>query len=726
MIASRSSRTICSRRSSTPVLRASMLPTSCRRAAKALRESGDRAWSIGALNAALGFYTRLRELDPSVEDDPYFLLSLGLALAMGTFEEAGASELERAAQALQESDPAAAAQATITRGEFVWQRGDQDGAFAYFDRARALAENAPLSPQKLYVVSQVSRFLALAGRYEEARGEVEQAIAMAEELGDDELLGDSLNNRAVVYASLGDPRWEEDSTRSIEIALRTNSFRATRAYINYGSHLVDTAADLARAEAVTREGLALGRKLGLGSTAMRWILTNLAEMIYLAGSWEEALELAEQEIASGPHYVRQVAYGVRAGIRLSRGDDRGAAEDAEIALREARAIRDPQALDPALVTAAAVASRAGDTTRANALLDELGATERAAGSWVVQAAWLCHDLGRPRPWSGRGDATRTPWTEAGDAIAESDLARAADILEPTGARTFVAAVRLRAAQKAAVEGRAREASEQLAPAMAFYREVGASAIHPRGRSAARRRRAESAAAASELDRRLARGDPGVDSAVPDGVGVEAVRCEDARRDRGARAGLADGDDRPVPRKVGLTEREQAVRDVAAPRDVAGVALVLLAHVDELRACLEERVELFDRDEVERLRTAAEDVALDLEMADRVEAAHRAVRPRPRPGPTRRRGLASTTNAAFVEKRVPETGTLNAPATWPAANASTGRTSSTCTPSGAAASSDGICCAPTNGPRLSSTIRSMFGGRGVETPADSATNTATSS
>jgi class 3 adenylate cyclase/predicted ATPase len=446
------------------------------RAAKALRESGDRSWSIGALNAAIGFYTRLRELDPSVDEDPYFLLSLGLALAMGTFEEAGASELERAAQALQGSDPAAAAQATITRGEYIWQRGDQDGAFAYFDRARALAENAPLSPQKLYVVAQVSRFLALAGRYEEAGEQVEQAIAMAEELGDDELLGDSLNNRAVVYASLGDPRWEEDSTRSIEIALRTNSFRATRALINYGSHLVDTAGDLARAEAVTREGLALGRKLGLGSTAMRWMLTNLAETIYLAGSWEEALELAEQEIASGPHYVRQVAYGVRAGIRLSRGDDRGAAEDAEIALGDARAIRDPQALDPALVTAAAVAYRAGDTARANALLDELGATERAAGSWVVPAGWLCHDLGRPRPWLTRGDAIRTPWTDAGDAIAESDLARAAEILEPTGARTFVAAVRLRAAQKAAVEGRAREASEQLAPAMAFYREVGASAL----------------------------------------------------------------------------------------------------------------------------------------------------------------------------------------------------------------------------------------------------------
>jgi hypothetical protein len=39
----------------------------------------------------------------------------------------------------------------------------------------------------------------------------------------------------------------------------------------------------------------------------------------------------------------------------------------------------------------------------------------------------------------------------------------------------VAAVRLRAARAAAVEGRRAEAAEQLAPALAFYREVGAGA-----------------------------------------------------------------------------------------------------------------------------------------------------------------------------------------------------------------------------------------------------------
>ena len=445
------------------------------RAAKALREAGDRAWSIGALNAAVGFYTRVRELDPSVDDDPYFLLAIGLALATGDFTDAGADELERAAAALESSDPAAAAQATITRGEFVWQAGDQAGAFVYFDRARTLVEGVPLSREKLYVIAQTGRFLALAGRYDEAAELVEESVRMAEELGDDELLGDALNNRGIVRGALGDPRWLADSERSVELALRTNSFRVTRAYINLGSNLVDIAGDLVRGETAMREGLAMGQKAGLPSTALRWFLANLADATYLSGKWDEALELAEQVIASDPHYMRQVAYQVRASIRLSRGDLAGASLDAEAALREARAIRDPQALQPAIVTAAEVAHRTEDSTAANRLLDEAGSLERAIGTPIVRAALIAHDLGRDLPFFADGDEVRTVWRDAAVAIVRGELVKPADALEHTGARTLAAAVRLRAAQASAAEGSHAEAAARLASVLAFYREVGASA-----------------------------------------------------------------------------------------------------------------------------------------------------------------------------------------------------------------------------------------------------------
>jgi hypothetical protein len=297
---------------------------------------------------------------------------------------------------------------------------------------------------------------------------------MAEELGDDELLGDALNNRAIARGNIGQPGWLEDAERSIELGLRTNSFRVLRAYINFGSHLVDTAADLARAEAVTREGLAICRKMGLPSTAIRWFLGNLAEMTYLAGRWDEALTLADEEIASDHHYLQHVSFGIRAAIRLARGDAEGARSDADASLRDARAIRDPQALHPALVTRAEVACRTGDRVAASRLLEELGTPDREAGSWIVRAALLCDDLGLEVAFASDAVAP-TPWREAALAIANGDFERAADLLEPTGARTFEAAVQLRAVRKQAGAGRRPTAEAGLARALAFYREVGAGA-----------------------------------------------------------------------------------------------------------------------------------------------------------------------------------------------------------------------------------------------------------
>jgi class 3 adenylate cyclase/tetratricopeptide (TPR) repeat protein len=447
------------------------------RASKALRESGDRASSIGAVVAAVDFYTRLRELDSSVEDDPYFLLSVGLMLgAAFGYDERGAEELERAAEALAESDPASAARATMTRGEFVWQRGDQEGAFVYFDRARTLAEGAPKSSGKAYVVSELSRFLALAGRYEEAGELAELAIALSGELDDDELLADALNNRSIVRSSRGEPGWEEDLDRSLELALRRNSFRAGRAYINLGSTLADTAGDLVRAEAVTREGLAFSMRMGFSMTALRWFRGNLAGITYLRGAWADAVTLADDVISGGPHYMQQFAYAVRAEIRLANGDPAGAQSDAEAALHAARAIRDPQVLDPCLVTAGEVAFRTGDPDAAHALLDELGAPERVAGTWLVDAALLADELGRELALVvAHPDGVPTVWHRAAQTIARGELREAADLLEPTGARTFEAAVRLRAAEVSIRAGRRAEAQPQLAAALAFYGEVGARA-----------------------------------------------------------------------------------------------------------------------------------------------------------------------------------------------------------------------------------------------------------
>ena len=101
-------------------------------------------------------------------------------------------------------------------------------------------------------------------------------------------------------------------------------------------------------------------------------------------------------------------------------------------------------------------------------------------------------------------------------------------------------------------------------------------------------------------------------------------------------------------RSGQHERHQPIRDVAAAGDVAGVAVVLLAYVDDLGARRDEGVELVDRDRRRLLVPAAEHEPGDVEEGDRVEASDRALglvqrfpRARRRAGSSRARSRPSS-------------------------------------------------------------------------------------
>src|SRR2546421_12318769 len=107
--------------------------------------------------------------------------------------------------------------------------------------------------------------------------------------------------------------------------------------------------------------------------------------------------------------------------------------------------------------------------------------------------------------------------------------------------------------------------------------------------------AGSPAAAPELDGLTARRLPGADAALEHRVRVEAGGGEDARGDRRPGAALAQSDDRLVAiERVERAGPEQPIGNVACPGNVAGIALVLLADVDQLRLAVgEEPVEFVD-------------------------------------------------------------------------------------------------------------------------------------
>jgi len=449
------------------------------RAARALCDAGDRAWSLGAPGSALELYERSRALDPGVAGDPYRLLRFGRALS--TVRGQGDDELARAVDALNDSDPATAAEAELLWGESVWQRGDQTGSFPHFERAAEMVTKLPASRQKLFVVSQVARFLTLAGRAREGIEHVEEAIRMAEELDDVELLADALNTRGVARVMMADPTWIDDMEQSLKLALEVKSWRAGRAYINLAETLLMDAGDVPRAEALMREGLDFAEALGIG-LAVRWSRSTLVEVLFHLGRWDESLAFAEEEISNPePHYMQPTCRRYQALIRLARGDDAGALEDIEAGVEQSRSIRDPQALVPALAWRAFCLVSTGDARGAEASVRELFELQRALEqpeSYGPAAVLLAHalvELGRAAELTQFGIARDSPWQRSAIAIVEGNPDLAADELAAMGAKSFEAQARLEAARVFREAGRTPDAEAQLAEALPFYRGVGATA-----------------------------------------------------------------------------------------------------------------------------------------------------------------------------------------------------------------------------------------------------------
>ena len=123
----------------------------------------------------------------------------------------------------------------------------------------------------------------------------------------------------------------------------------------------------------------------------------------------------------------------------------------------------------------------GDRKRAGELLDESLDFIRGLDElgWIAvelsSLAWAAQKLGRGEEVleAVKDEQLETPWLLAARAIAGGDFVRAAEIFGGMGDVSLQAFYRLCAAEALVAEGRRAEADEQLRPALAFYRGVGA-------------------------------------------------------------------------------------------------------------------------------------------------------------------------------------------------------------------------------------------------------------
>ena len=443
----------------------------------ALREAGERAAALNAFEAAAHHFERALELTREDDEDrPELMLAVARARFEG--EKWDTQELTAARDALlAKGDRARAAEAETLAARIAWIQGRGDDVLKHVELAEELAEPLPTSAAKAGVYGVLARLHWLGNREASSRPLVDQALEMADELGLPAIRAPLLSMVGTMRATEGDLEGLDALEESIALYEELGSPDTRTPYNN----LADTLYRLGRihdaADATARMGAARRRFPGITEWT-RWYEAQELRIHYATGRWEQALELADREIAEleagTRHYLETDWRIFRARIRFARGETAGAEQDAATAVDRARASGDAQLVVPSLALQARLLTSSRRSEAESVAVELLDAHRRGplntVSDWFPEAGLAFAELGRPEDVEAIADTAPapTPWRDAGLALGHGDPAAAAEIFAEMGALSYEAEARLLAARAGDDAG--------LDDAIAFFRRVGATAF----------------------------------------------------------------------------------------------------------------------------------------------------------------------------------------------------------------------------------------------------------
>jgi class 3 adenylate cyclase/tetratricopeptide (TPR) repeat protein len=440
------------------------------RARVALRRAGDRALALNAYASSARFFAGALELSPAGEERRDLLFSYGKALARSSTPNEGV--LVEAYDAMfAAGDVERAAECRVILGELLWRRGRREEAFHSVGQAVDMLEERQPSYAQAYAFSTLAGQRIRADQAESALEAARAAMAIAEELGLDDLRADALNRIGVARTMMNDLGGLDDLARSIEIAEQANSPESIRGYFNLGS-MAANLGDLARAGELHAQGQRLAERFG-DAAWLEYFEAERVYQLYWSGDWEAAIALANRLVERAERGLsrRPELDGllIRGWIALARGEIGEAVADGDRALAFSRAAGDPQNLYPALAFRARVHAATGQEREAAACADELLSLLRDQPSfpsfWAIDLAIVLATLGREAELPAASTrAPTTRWLDAAGAYVSGEPGRAADLLAEVGAGPEEAYARLQT-------GSERDQER----ALAFFRRVGATA-----------------------------------------------------------------------------------------------------------------------------------------------------------------------------------------------------------------------------------------------------------
>lgn len=344
--------------------------------------------------------------------------------------------------------------------------------------AEAVERLEPLGPTRELAMacSNRSQLHMLANENAEAIDWGRRAVALAERLGDDEVLSHALNNVGSARFGESDDGFAE-LERSLGIALeRGYGEHAARAYTN-----LSTSAISRRVYDVAHRYLDEGIRYCESRDHDAWthyMRAWRARMRFEHTEWDRALEDAQWVLERGGHVAvhRIPALVVVGRVYARRGDARATAVLDE-AVELARATGEPQRICPAAAGRAELAWLQGDAALALRIAAEaLPLTARQRNPWPATelAYWILRAGGEP-PAPAASAASRR--ATAFSLQSESDAAAAATEWERLGCTYEAAVARAESADEAAQRAALRTFEALGAEPMAA---IVRRALHARG------------------------------------------------------------------------------------------------------------------------------------------------------------------------------------------------------------------------------------------------------
>jgi DNA-binding CsgD family transcriptional regulator len=216
----------------------------------------------------------------------------------------------------------------------IRHRLGHDGDLA--DHREAVRTVGADDPARPFVLTELAgRLLETAHGGDEARAAAQEALALAQRIGDDYSEASALITLATLEARQGDlaaqlPRLADARAVAERIGAHALLMRA----IQWESALLQAYGKDAQAARVARSGLAAAREAGLARASSPPHAVNLVCALIAAGQWDEALDSVEHalELAPSPAFHAHLLC-LRGVVALARGDPRPA-ESAVGAARE--------------------------------------------------------------------------------------------------------------------------------------------------------------------------------------------------------------------------------------------------------------------------------------------------------------------------------------------------------------------------------------------------------